>query len=516
MSLLSEQQQAVVDFALADKLRNLFICGYARTGKTFLGKAIANLYASDEVAFTSTTVIAAAQEGCHSLVGWFNIGLIKDNDDVDSAWARLQVRIPARQKMVKIQTLIADNCGSIPARSFHIFDGLFRRARGIDRPFGGVRVVFLCDPFVIAPPTQPGTSGLVGPITSFIFADKKFLDTLDCQYFFLDTFHHSADPVLSSIVRLLAEGAEWPEDLRRAVKRRVVTTPDEIRNRTEGKVRMSYSDFINLSADIKHAIRDPRTIFITPSSGHAEGINEHLLDGYTKVVFRAVDSTGDLEPAAQLELDEELRLPDKVEFRVGTVVKLLKSVELRASKQFSLKDPVVTETVKLRNGELAVVVELLRREHAAKCQIAGRDLWGSFDRMENGQRGATLRTRDGYFVNCALSSEVLRDRVQDVFIRFQFPFVPSAAINVHKAVGASFSHVFIATKGESTCPGFLYTAISRSPSLQHVYIDEDVDDIFCPKTVNSDVRRFLTGVFPRRRFAWSAIGIKRPVDKIKP
>lgn len=158
------KQKEVLDL-LKNTNRNIFLSGSAGTGKTYVIKKylkhLKSLYENDfskYVGLTSSTGISAClYENFNAVTihSWSGIGInlcpINKNDDYNEHLFGNKYNVSNRIRNAKV--LIIDEISMLPSCLLDKIDVLFRKIRNTDKPFGGIRVIFVGD-FSQLPPIK--------------------------------------------------------------------------------------------------------------------------------------------------------------------------------------------------------------------------------------------------------------------------------------------------------------------------------------------------------------------------
>lgn len=169
MKIMTEEyyrakQKDVLDL-LINTNRNIFLSGSAGTGKTYVIKKylkhLKSLYNKNfpkYVGLTSSTGISAClyeEFNAVTIYSWSGIGVnlspINENDDYcEHLYGNKQNAI---NRIINAKVLIIDEVSMLPSCLLDKIDILFRKIRFTDKPFGGIRVIFVGD-FSQLPPVK--------------------------------------------------------------------------------------------------------------------------------------------------------------------------------------------------------------------------------------------------------------------------------------------------------------------------------------------------------------------------
>jgi hypothetical protein len=145
----SAEQAAAL--ALVRQGRSVFLTGCAGTGKSLLLAHALRALPSDSTFVTATTALAASQLGGCTLHSFAGVGR---GEGPPAALAAAGARGEAGARWRRVAVLVIDEVSMLDGDFLDLIDLAARRARGDDRPFGGVQLV-LCGDFHQLPPVGP-------------------------------------------------------------------------------------------------------------------------------------------------------------------------------------------------------------------------------------------------------------------------------------------------------------------------------------------------------------------------
>jgi len=162
MDALNEEQRRAADTVLEGS--SCFITGPGGVGKSFLLQTLHNVYAASKktLAITAMTGCAALLIGPYAktLHSWAGIGLGRGNPEVI---IEAIVKDGKRKKRWRqTDCLIIDEVSMLTPALMDLLDLVGRRIRKIDKPFGGLQMVFVGD-FYQLPPVSKEISGSTAP-----------------------------------------------------------------------------------------------------------------------------------------------------------------------------------------------------------------------------------------------------------------------------------------------------------------------------------------------------------------
>lgn len=145
--MLNEQQQAVLAFATGTR-QSFFLSGIAGSGKTYLLREIIQglVRQGRRVGITAFTGLAAQHLEGTTISKLLGLGLAKNLDDL------MTVRIDRAERNLRGMTdLVIDEISMVSGDFLQLVDHVMREATEVDKPFGGIRMIFGGD-FMQLPP----------------------------------------------------------------------------------------------------------------------------------------------------------------------------------------------------------------------------------------------------------------------------------------------------------------------------------------------------------------------------
>ena len=144
---MNPEQQLALDDVL--KGSNVFITGGAGVGKSFLVNKISQALVHKNIGVCAMTGCAALLINGATVHSYLAIGLAKDPAAVLAARVRKFANIHSR--IVSMQTLLIDEVSMLNDELFEKIAEFFQIVRKNIKPFGGVQMIFVGDPFQLAP-----------------------------------------------------------------------------------------------------------------------------------------------------------------------------------------------------------------------------------------------------------------------------------------------------------------------------------------------------------------------------
>jgi ATP-dependent DNA helicase PIF1 len=184
---------------------NIFITGPGGTGKSFLIKFIYEdaIRKHKNIHVTALTGCAALLLNCkaRTLHSWAGIGL--GNGNVDICIKRIIKKKMLKENWKNTEILIIDEVSMMSQRLFELLDGIGKRIRKNNRPFGGIQLIFSGD-FYQLPPVgdreQPET-------INFCFESGNWLDTFELNnHIQLVNIYRQNEEIYQNILNQVREG----------------------------------------------------------------------------------------------------------------------------------------------------------------------------------------------------------------------------------------------------------------------------------------------------------------------
>lgn len=181
----------------------VFVLGRAGTGKTTLVRHIMQSGDGVNQVVLAPTGIAAINVQGQTIHSFFRLPpRLLDRDNLDTSrpnrlWTRIERIIIDEISMVRVDVMDA-------------MDAILRKARGDDRPFGGVQMVFVGD-FLQLPPVVPSQEAemlfQLGYRSPYCFSAKS-LDSVEASHVVLPTVHRQSDAYFVELLGKLRDADE--------------------------------------------------------------------------------------------------------------------------------------------------------------------------------------------------------------------------------------------------------------------------------------------------------------------
>lgn len=218
---LTPEQQLVLD-SVVNLRQNVFCTGNAGTGKSFLLRLIRKRCSIHSTFVTASTGVAAVNIGGVTLHGF--AGIQNDSLDVETlvriAFSKNKSAV-ARWKQCEL--LIVDEVSMVSGSLLDKLDAVARRIRGVESPFGGIRVLFFGD-FCQLPPVSKDSGRC--PTPDFCFLSSTWRD-LALRTVRLTRVFRQADAAFTQILNELRMARLSPASLE-ALRARVQPPPKDL------------------------------------------------------------------------------------------------------------------------------------------------------------------------------------------------------------------------------------------------------------------------------------------------
>jgi ATP-dependent DNA helicase PIF1 len=432
-------QQRAID-AACDGI-NLFVCGRAGTGKSFVLRKIRDLLVdagSTVVTLAPTGIAAFNVEGTtiHSFFR-FPLGAITDDDIATAVWNprnRRNIDI-----MRSLDTLIVDEVSMVRVDVMDAIDLTLRQIRGEPGiPFGGVQVLMFGDPFQLPP--------VVVESQVSMYLKKKYGDALFfCAPTFSSTLRRveltevvrQKDPEFAGILNRVREGIQNRDDLQR------------------------------LNAHVRR--REAGDVTLTTTKARAHSINEAELIGLplaheTKAF-----------PATMVNMTER-DAPVEVMLRIcpGARVMILKNDPQQHVHNGTIGTVLRISEEEIEDGEGDVVLEdVVYVEPDGRHGDEVKIIRARWEKMEYETRGGKLQRKVVGWIR-------------------QFPLRLAWAMTIHKCQGLTMDRVHLDLNTGAFEVGQTYVALSRATSLDGLSLERPVltQDIMTNDAVHWYAERF--------------------------
>lgn len=181
------------------KHENLFITGYAGTGKSYILNKLKKRFKID---VTSTTGLAAVNVQGQTIHSWAGVGIC--NKPVEEVVEKILKRASLKKQILNCKILAIDEISMLDAKTFDYIDTVLRTLKDPAKPFGGIQVLLFGDFFQL-PPVQKENG--------FCFESNCWHD-LDLKTIFLEKIYRQTDEQFIKSLNNMRLNRLTDEDLR--------------------------------------------------------------------------------------------------------------------------------------------------------------------------------------------------------------------------------------------------------------------------------------------------------------
>jgi len=385
---------------------NLFITGYAGTGKSYILNKLKNKF---DIEVTSTTGMAAVNIQGQTIHSWAGVGIC--SKPIEQVVKNILKRTKIRKQIVNCNILAIDEISMLDARTLDYIDNVLKMVREEDSPFGGIQVLFFGDFFQL-PPVRKAESG-------FCF-NSECWNKLNLQTVFLQKIYRQKD---ENFIRAL-------NNIR-------------LNSMTETDVELLSSRMV------EHNTYNSDMLHIFSTNGEADSYNARKFDAVSNPVhiFTAEDKLHRNNRVIKINpenLPENLNHYDKLTWEtLNNSCKAPQVLELKEGcKVMLLKNHNFAKG--LINGSCGVVLKIESNSVKIKFDNDVQETITNhtFELYREGELAAT---------------------------REQLPLRLAYGITIHKSQGMTLDKVVVDCNRIFEC-GQAYVALSRVKSLEGLYL----------------------------------------------
>jgi ATP-dependent DNA helicase PIF1 len=236
---LSEEQQEI--FECFKNGENLFITGPAGSGKTFL---IRTLYEwcnennkSIQVCALTGCAAVLLQTKAKTIHSWAGIGLA--NGETINIIQNVANNIYKKKNWINTNILIIDEISMMSSKILSILDGIAKKVRKNNRPFGGMQIVFSGDFYQLPPISSKNNTEQ----TQFCFENPIWDDLFDKEYHLSQIFRQS-NKIYTKILNQIREG-HLSKQAYAILQSRLLACPEQLLKPTKILPRRAQVNIIN-------------------------------------------------------------------------------------------------------------------------------------------------------------------------------------------------------------------------------------------------------------------------------
>ena len=389
-----------------NKGENVFITGYAGTGKSYILNKLKKLFKID---VTSTTGLAAVNIQGQTIHSWAGVGIC--NKPVNVVAENILKRSKLKKQVLNCNILAIDEISMLDATTFDYIDTVLRLARDNDEPFGGIQVLLFGDFFQL-PPVEKYEKG-------FCFSSNCWKE-LNLKTVFLEKIYRQTDTKFIRSLNNIRMNSITEEDLELFYSR-------EVKHNTYN------SDILHIFSTNKEADNYNNLKFNSVKNPVHTFISEDKIHKKKEVI--EVDKENSPKTLSKYDLmtlemfDKYCKAPQILELKEGCKVMLLKNHNFAKG---------------LINGSCGVVLK-----------IEADSILVKFDNSI--EESITKNTFEYYKEGELVSS------------RDQYPLRLAYGITIHKSQGMTLDKLVVDCNRIFEC-GQAYVALSRIKTLDGLYL----------------------------------------------
>lgn len=436
----SDEQQQVYDLFTHGK--NIFMTGPGGSGKTYI---IRELYKwcqenNKEVQVCALTGCAAVllQTKAKTVHSWSGIGL--GNGDPLTVISRVVNNKHKKKNWIYTDVLIIDEVSMMSTRLLNILDAIGRKVRRINKPFGGIQLLFSGDFYQLPPVGNRDDDESM----KYCFESPIWEDLFDAEVHLIQIFRQT-DETYTNILNQIREGKLFKKSFLK-LKERCIDCDNDVIKPTKLMPRKNDVNAINLE-EMEKLEGDERIFDIKIAPTAILNLNEK-----DKRILAAT-------PAEQIKYEIEnlksnIMADDKIILKVGAQVMCIVNMEQEITNK------------SIVNGSCGIVTEFHKDDgypvvlfKNGTTQKIGPHIWES-------------------------------EHIKGVGV-MQLPLILAWAITIHKAQGATLEQAEVDIgHGIFEC-GQTYVALSRVKDIEGLFLTGfDPSKIKVSKKVQKYYERF--------------------------
>lgn len=395
---------------------NQLLHGPGGVGKSYTIKKICQEIGSEKVINVCATTGVAAYLLCdpeHGLIAktlHSFAGIYKAEGPISEIVKKAYSNKKSSNRWKACELLVIDECSMAGCRLLKVVDAVARTIRGIDKPMGGIQVIFSGD-FLQLPPVKD----------EWLFKSDIYQRMNVKIYTFEKAYRYEDEDFFELLLRI-RKGKHTSDDLKTIRKR--VKANEKMQDRLDELIK-----------------EDPRNV-IRPTMMFSKRVD---VDAYNNRELSRLKT----EEQYFVATDELKRLkgnPKMEDYSKLMDEQIPRDLILKEGAQVMLKVNLSVEEG-LVNGSRGVVNEIIGNEAVMVKFLNGKNI-----RIDRG----TFTLRDKY-------GELSRN---------QIPLVLAYSLTIHKSQGSNLDYLVCDLGGSVFCEGAAYTALSRCRKLKGLFITE--------------------------------------------
>lgn len=417
MEFLSAEANYTLQF-INQTNKSIFLTGKAGTGKTTLLKEIIKTTHKNTVV-VAPTGIAALNAGGVTIHSMFQLpfgAFLPDNKNISSFAGNIKFESRAtlarhfkmngtKKSVIRnMELLIIDEVSMLRADILDAMDFMLRKIRKLERPFGGVQVLFIGDLLQLPPVVKNEEWQLLKNYYSgMFFFHSHVMQQYPPLYIELEKIYRQTDNLFINVLNNLRQNKITNEDI------------------------SVLNKFVQPNFDLKN---NKGYITLTTHNSKADLINEQSLkDLKGKSSFYSPEIVGDFP-------EKIYPLEEKLELKIGAQVMFVKN-DLNFEKQYF-------------NGKMGVISSLSSEEIRVHFPEENKTIEVDKYEWQNIRFKVNEDTKE------------IEEEVVGTFVHY--PIKLAWAITVHKSQGLTFDKAALDVS-QVFAPGQAYVALSRLRSL---------------------------------------------------
>jgi len=213
LNQFSDDQQAALD-AIASMIRArqgvMFLTGEAGTGKSYTTKAACERH---KIIKLGTTGLAAMIQGGQTVHSFINVG-VGTPMSADGSWDMGAMKNMLKENAAALNeadAVLVDEAFMLRTEIVDLMNMKFRRATGIDKPFGGKPIIFCGDPWQIEPIVSSEAEKMMIDTfyrgNPYIWGARVMEAVNPISVELTQVFRQSGDPVFRDLLNRLRKGS---------------------------------------------------------------------------------------------------------------------------------------------------------------------------------------------------------------------------------------------------------------------------------------------------------------------